>query len=111
MDEVIGSVLRPHSRIYESDQIGECMVAEKQIHTSVCILVAMNRIEPLRPIRIQITISVAREIYPQTPSQNAFVGRYPLHSKPMRNRQYLFGNAALRRPHPLRPQPKHFFVQ
>src|SRR6266481_8257978 len=101
MDEVIGSVLRRHSRIYESDQIGECMVAENQIHPCICILVAMNRVEPLRPIRIQVTISVAREIYPQTPSQNAFVGRHPLHSKPMRNRQRLFGNATLRRPYTL----------
>src|SRR5580658_5640620 len=65
----------------------------------------------MRSIRIEMTVTVARESHAQSPRQHAFVARHPLHSKLMCNREYFFGNTALRRPHSLWSQPKYLFVE
>ena len=48
VDEIVGGVLRRHSRIHEADQVGERVIAEQQVHPRIGILVAIDRVEPVR---------------------------------------------------------------
>ena len=111
MNKIIGGVLRRHSRIHESDQVRERVVAEKEVHPCLVILVAINRIQPVR--QHPNSDNRIRRARSESPGcVRARLRRSP--STALRaagDRQDFCGDAALRRPHALRPQSKHFFVQ
>src|ERR1700688_5234023 len=111
MDEVVGGVLRRHSRVHEADQIRECVIAEDQVHLRVRALVAIDAVEGLRQIRGQVAKAVSRKIYSQAAPKNAFVRSHPLHSELVGNRNSFFGNAAFRWPNSIRTNSKNRFVE
>src|SRR4051812_39719440 len=54
LHEVIGGVLRGHARIDETNEVGNGVVAKKQIHLRLLFFEAMNGIKPGRQIAGQL---------------------------------------------------------
>ena len=106
LDEVVGGVLRRHARVHKADQVGEAMVAEDHVHPRVALFVAIDVVQPLGAVGVQMIAVVAREVEIERAAQHAFVGRHPLDALLGRQLQRLFGDASLRRPQSLADEPR-----
>ena len=111
LDETIGRVLRRHTGIDESNQVGESVVAEQHVHPRVVFLVLINRVQLMRQVGIQPAIAVAREIRAERPAQYTFVGGHPLNSEFVRDGEHFLRNAAFRWPNALGPHAKYALVE
>ena len=56
LDEVIGGVLRGHSGVHEADQVRQPMVAEDHVHPGVVLLVAIDVVQPLGAVGVQVIL-------------------------------------------------------
>ena len=101
--QVIGGILRWHPRVDEADQVGERVIAEDHVHFRAGIFVAINRVQAVREVGVQVARCPSREknvprLRPSTPSSVAIHFTPSLCAMP----EHFFGDAALRRPHSLR---------
>src|SRR5205823_13835638 len=59
MQEMIRSILRCHSRVHESHEIRDGMIAENQIHLGLTILVFVHRVKLFVSIAWQTSVPIA----------------------------------------------------
>ena len=87
------------------------MVAKHHVHRGLAVLIAVNVVEPLGQMRGQTAVAVALKEHAGAAAEHAFVGGHPLDAETVRDGQSFFRDAALRRPHALRPHSKHLLVK
>ena len=76
VNQVVGGILRRHAGIYKADEVGEGMVAEDHIHPRVAVFVAIDGVELVGEIGIQVDRSHRAKnrlprLRPRTPSSVA----------------------------------------
>src|SRR5439155_10973210 len=59
MQQMICSILRGHSRVHKSHEIRDGMIAEKQIHLGLTILVLVNRVKLFVSMAWQTSVPIA----------------------------------------------------
>src|SRR5258708_2490897 len=104
-------IVRRHPRINESDQVGDGVVAEDQVHRSRTILVAMNIVKLLSKMRGQAAGVVAAKECAGASPQHAFVGSHPLDTEAVGDSQHFLGDAAFRRPYAFGAEAENFLMQ
>src|SRR5277367_6343375 len=90
VNEMIGSVLRRHSRIDKSDQVGDGVVAEDQMHLRGAAFEAMDGIKLFGILPGKTSIPIAREINSQASPENAFIRGHPFDAEVLRDGKYFF---------------------
>ncbi len=110
-NEVASRIVGRHTRVDESDQIGDGVVAEDQVHRRRAVLVTMNVVELLAKMRGQAASVVAPEKCAGAAPQHAFVRGHPLNAEAVGDGQHFLGDAAFRRPHALGANAENFLVQ
>src|SRR4051794_18672460 len=107
---MIGGLFRRHSRINESDQVAQPMVAKQQIHLCPALLEAPDGIELLRELRRHCR-SVASEVHSYGATEHAFVGRHPPQAELVADLNRGIRNTALRWPGSSGPHAKRLLMQ
>src|SRR5579864_8410893 len=97
-----------HSGIHESNQVGDRVIAEDQVHHSRSLFVSMDVVEFLGWSFRETTATVAPKECARTTPQYSFVGRHPLDAHAVRNCQHFFRDASLGGPHAFGTQPENF---
>jgi hypothetical protein len=104
-------LLSSHSRIDETDEVGDRVVAKDHVHGGRIILVAVNRVELFCQVRGQAALAVAPQELAGAAPENSFVAGHPLNTQPVCENDGFFRDTALARPDTLGAYPEDLLVE
>ncbi len=87
------------------------MIAKDQMHARLVFFVAIDVVQPLSAVDLQMVVAVAREVEVERAAKHTFVGRHPLHTGARCQLQRFFRDAAFRRPQALRTHTEKLLVR
>ena len=108
MDRSLG---RGHPGVDKTDQVGQGVVAEDQVHRRLAVLIAVDVVQPPGQIRRQAPVAIAREKHACAGPEHAFIRRHPLNSQTVGDGQHFFRHTAFRRPDALGPHTENLLVK
>src|SRR5579872_1085239 len=74
-----------HSGIDKTDQVGDGVVAEDQVHRGVTLFETMHRVKLLCLIDRKTTGAIAGKLLAETPSENSLLGGHPPDAQTLRD--------------------------